>query len=123
MRKLLIALALTLPMAMPAKAAAWVAYCYGKDAQYSQEIGGVGYLHVGRGDDTYETLRLNQSFYDGKVLCGTADPKAPQVSEQIAQVCVDKPNKSISVLYLGQPAHGNPPRELSPYCDAKVTAH
>ncbi len=123
MRKLFIAVALALLMPMQAKAAAWVAYCYGKDTQYSQEIGGVGYLHVGRGDDTYETLRLNQTYYDGKVLCGTADPKSTQVSELIAQVCVDKPNKAISVLYLGQAAHGNPPRELSPYCDAKVTAH
>lgn len=123
MRILFFVLALAALTPTPANAAAWVAYCFGRDAQYMQEIGGVGFFHIGQGDGTYETQRLNQTFYDGNVVCGMANPKAPQVSEQIAQVCADKTHKTIFVLYQGQGARGIPPKEPTPYCDAKITVH
>jgi len=84
--------------AAAAHAEGWMAVCAGQEVQYIQTIGGAGYFHVPTGDGSYDTQKLVQSFYDGKVLCGTADPKAPRALSDVAEVCADKAQKTVAIM-------------------------
>jgi hypothetical protein len=122
MRRLILIAAFAVLMPGPANAAAWVAVCFGRDVQYTQDIGGVGYFHVGIGDGTYETQRLIQTYYDGNIVCAAADPKAQQISVQIGQICADKTRKVVTADFRSQ-AHTGPSKDAQIYCDARVTVH
>ncbi|MDE2184816.1 MAG: hypothetical protein KGJ78_17525 [Alphaproteobacteria bacterium] len=117
---ILVAAALT---ACAANAADWVSVCYGQDAQYMQTIGGPGYFHIGNGDGTYDTQKLTQAYYDGNIVCGTADPKAPVGSNHVGMVCADKSRKVISVMYLEQMKQKHSPKDAPAYCNARVSVH
>lgn len=125
--------AIAAPKAKPAKPApaakaapaakqdTWFVICFGQDAQYTQVIGGAGFFHEGNGDRTYQTQKLLQSFYDGNTVCSIADPKAPQSSSGIAEVCVDRAAKTLSVLYTSDTNTKRViPKNASPYCRAHI---
>lgn len=86
--------------AAPAKAAeaTWIAICFGEDAQYTQTIGGAGYFHLGTGQHSYQTQKLVQTSYDGNQVCAVADPKAPHSDSNVALICANLANKTISVM-------------------------
>ncbi len=119
----LVILAVLAATATVAQAADWVAVCYGQDAQYMQTIGGAGYFHVGNGDGTYDTQKLTQTYYDGNIVCGTADPKAPRAANHVGVVCADKTRKVISALDLDAMAHKNAAKDAPVYCNARVSVH
>jgi hypothetical protein len=122
MRALLIAAAVAALTSSAAQAEdTWIAICFGQDAQYTQTVGGPGFFHVGNGDRTYDTQKLLQSFYDGKTVCATPDPKAPRASSGVAEVCANKDTKMISVMPLttGMPKPVTP-LNASPYCKARI---
>jgi hypothetical protein len=119
MRTLLLAAALA-ALTSAANAEDWIAVCYGQDAQYTQTVGGKGYFHVANNNGTYDTQKLVQSHYDGNILCGTADPKAPRALSEVSEVCADKTKKTISVMFLSDTAHPVTPGNAKPYCAARV---
>jgi opacity protein-like surface antigen len=122
MRALFLSAAVALA-APAAYATDWIAICYGQDAQYTQTIGGAGYIHVGNGDGTYNTQKLKQTYYDGKIICGSADPNAPRSADNIAEVCANKTKNTISVMYGSDVAKGLKPENATPYCNARVSVH
>ena len=120
MRLLLLAAGLLLTTA--ANAQDWIAVCYGKDSQYTQTIGGPGYFHVANNNGTYDTQKLVQSFYDGNIVCGTADSRAPTAMSEVAEVCVDKVKKTISVMTRADDAGKKiTPQNAREYCTARVS--
>lgn len=110
--------------AKPTPAAAeqtWISICFGEDTQYTQTVGGAGYFHVGNGDRTYDTQKLVQSFYDGTTICATPDPKAPRAASNIALICANKVEKTISVLYQRDTQTKMVlPKNALPYCRARI---
>jgi hypothetical protein len=120
--RLLIAAAV-LALSPAAYAADWVAVCYGQDAQYMQTIGGAGYFHLGLGDGSYSTQKLHQTYYDGNMVCGSADPKAPESAEHVGMVCADITRKAITLMYKDDLSHGKSPKDAPVYCTARVSVH
>ena len=119
MRLLLLAAGLLLTTA--ANAQDWIAVCYGKDSQYTQTIGGPGYFHVANNNGTYDTQKLVQSFYDGNIVCGTADSRAPTAMSEVAEVCADKVKKTISVMTLADDVGKKiTPQNAREYCTARI---
>lgn len=103
------------------KEVTWIGICFGEDTQYTQTIGGAGFFHVGNGDRTYQTQKLVQSFYDGKTVCATPDPKAPRASSEVAEVCANLDTKYISVLYQRDTQTKMViPKNALPYCKARI---
>ena len=84
--------------AKPAAEETWIAICFGEDAQYTQTIGGAGYFHLGTGSRSYQTQKLVQTSYDGNQVCAVADPKAPHADSNVALICANLANKTISVM-------------------------
>jgi hypothetical protein len=120
MRLLLLAAAMT-GLVTSAHAADWIAVCYGQDSQYTQTIGGGGYFHVANNNGTYDTQKLVESFYDGNIVCGTADPKAPKALSEVAEVCADKTKKTVSVMTLADDVGKRiTPQNARVYCSARI---
>jgi len=119
--RMLLAAATLAALAPAAGAEDWIAVCYGRDAQYTQTIGGEGYFHVGNGDRTYDTQKLLQSFHDGNRVCGTADTRAPRASSGISEVCADKANKTVSVMFLSETGKRITPENATLYCQARIS--
>ena len=107
--------------AAAAQAEGWMAICGGQEVQYIQTIGGAGYFHVPAGNGTYDTQKLVQSFYDGKVLCGTADPKAPRALSEVAEVCADKAKKTVAIMKFGDKKPLTP-QNAQVICEARIDA-
>jgi hypothetical protein len=104
-----------------ANAGDWIAVCYGEDAQYTQTISGQGFFHVANGNGTYDTQKLVQNFYDGNVVCGVVDPKAPKAMSEVAEVCADKVKKTISVMTIADDVGKKiTPQNAHVYCTARV---
>ncbi|GAA0531278.1 hypothetical protein FHS83_002657 [Rhizomicrobium palustre] len=101
------------------KAKTLIGICFGQDAQYTQTLGGAGFIHIGNGDRTYQTQKLVQNFNDGKTICGAADPKAPVSSNDIVEVCATLETKTISVLYRSDNKPVTP-KNASPICTARI---
>jgi|GEM_PF-1050808 len=107
--------------AAQAKEVTWIGICFGEDTQYTQTINGPGFFHVGNGDRTYDTQKLVQSFYDGKTVCATPNPKAPRASSGVAEVCANLDTKYISVLYQRDTQTKMViPKNALPYCKARI---
>jgi hypothetical protein len=122
MRVLSLAFALlALTTAASAAEQNWIAVCFGEDAQYMQTIGGKGYFHVANGDRTYDTQKLVQSYYDGNMVCGIPDEKAPRATSDIALICANKTTKMVSVLYRRDTVTKMVrPSNALPYCKARI---
>lgn len=117
----LLALPLCLALTAPAEAGAvWSASCTGMDVQYLQTIGGDGFLHLGNPDGSYTTIKLKQSYFNGKVVCGTSGKAGPN---QIAAVCADNQAQVIRLVYGSQVAKGIKPENTATYCEAQVTVN
>lgn len=99
----------------------WIAQCLGADAQYTQTVGGAGFFHVTIDGHTYDTQKLVQVFFNGKMVCAVPDPKAPRANSDIALVCADNAAKKINVLYQSE-AEGRTirPSDALPYCSARI---
>jgi hypothetical protein len=122
MRGLSIAVVAAAALAPAAQAGLWTASCTDRDGvQYVQTIGGDGYLHYGRGDGTFTTVKLKQSFYDGKVVCGSV-PAKPAPGE-IAAICADEEKQTIRVETGAYLAKGVEPEAAPVYCPAVVSAN
>ena len=119
MRLMLLAAGLALTSA--ANAADWIAVCFGQDSQYTQTINGSGYFHIANGNGTYDTQKLVQSYYDGNIVCGTVDPKAPQAMSEVAEVCADKVKKTVTVMTLADDVGKKiTPQNAHVYCSARI---
>ena len=104
-----------------ANAADWIAVCFGQDSQYTQTIGGAGYFHVANNNGTYDTQKLVQSFYDGNIVCGTVDPKAPKALSEVAEVCADRNKRTVSVMTLADDVGKRiTPQNARVYCTARI---
>ena len=79
--------------------ATWIAACYdGRTLQYSQTLGGNGFLYLDIGDGDYQRIALVQSSYDGKTICSVDDVRTPGVTH-LLKVCADAENNTITVSY------------------------
>ncbi len=106
------------------KAKSWVAVCMdGKDAQYTQTIGGVGYFHLGDDNGSYQTLRLTQTFYDGTAVCGAVDTKLPAGTTPIGQVCANRSRNTIYFKYRDAKDTTLPDEKVGVFCQAMVTVY
>lgn len=104
-----------------AHAADWIAVCYGQDTQYTQTVNGPGYFHVANGNGTYDTQKLVQNYYDGNIVCGMADPKAPKAMSEVAEVCADKIKKTVSVMTVADDVGKKiTPQNAHVYCTARI---
>jgi len=120
MRVLTVAAALA-ALAGAANAEDWIAVCFGQDSQYTQTVGGAGYFHVANGNGTYDTQKLVQNYYDGTIVCGIADPKAPLAMSEVAEVCADKVKNTVSVMTLADDVGKRiTPQNARVYCTARV---
>ncbi len=122
MRILFLAAALA-ALTSAANAEDWIAICYGQDVQYTQTIGGKGFFHVANNNGTYDTQKLVQSYYDGNIVCGTADTRAPRANSEVSEVCADKAKKTISVMYLNDTQHRIAPENAKLFCTARVSVY
>ena len=121
MRVLLLAAGLA-ALTTAANAEDWIAVCYGQDSQYTQTVGGPGFFHVANNNGTYDTQKLVQTYYDGNVLCGTADSRAPRAMSEVAEVCADKTKKTISVMTIADDVGKKiTPQNARVYCTARVS--
>jgi hypothetical protein len=130
MRRLLFAVALaalattSANAAKDAKSKDWVAVCTdGKDAQYTQTIGGVGYFHLGDDNGSYQTLRVSQTFYDGTAVCGAVDTKLPPGATPIGQVCANKSRETIYFKYRDAKDTNLPDEKVGVFCKAMITEY
>lgn len=107
----------------PATAAGlWTAACSDeKQVQYQQIVGGEGYLHADRGDGKFETIKLKQSYFDGKTICGKVAVKT--APNEIAAVCADNEHQVIRVATGSDLAKGLVPEKAATYCPAIVSAN
>ncbi len=122
MRGISYAAILAVFLAPAANAAVWSAACYGQNnVQYLQTIGGEGYLHYGKGDGTYTSVKLKQSYFDGKVVCGSTTAKAKD--NEVGAVCADNQGQSIRLVYGSQLAKGVRPEKAPVYCQASVSVN
>jgi len=121
MRTLLLATALMV-LTPAANAASWISVCLSKDVQYTQTIGGPGYFHASIGGGAYDTQKLVQSHYDGNMVCGVRDPKAPVAQSGVTEVCADKANGEIKVMLEGDKKPLTP-KNAAMYCKASVRVY
>lgn len=105
----------------PAEAGLWTAACQDQQIQYQQITGAEGYLHVSRGDGTYTTIKLKQSFLDAKMICGSVAAKVG--ANDIATVCADKDGQTIRVLKGADRAKGVKPDKAPVFCQAVVNVN
>jgi len=117
----LLALAAFVALTSGAEAALWTAACNDeKQLQYQQIIGQEGYLHQGS-NGSYETIKLKQSYFDGKIVCGSVAAKAGP--NEVAAICADNAGQLIRVLTGAQLAKGMRPEKAPVYCRATVSAN
>jgi opacity protein-like surface antigen len=122
MRKFLLIAAVAALTPAAANAATWVAVCTdGKNVQYNQTIGGVGFLYLKTDKGIYQTARLAQTFSNAAVVCGTVYENAPAGAEPITQVCAYKTRKIISLRYRDPTKPGSSIQDAGTFCAAKVT--
>ena len=122
MRKFLLIAALAALTPVAANAATWVAVCTdGKNVQYNQTIGGVGFLYLKTDKGIYQTARLAQTFSNAMVVCGTVYGNAPAGAEPITQVCANKTRKIISLRYQDPTKPGSKLQDAGTFCTATVT--
>ena len=122
MRKLLLIAAVAALMPAAANAATWVAVCTdGKNLQYNQTIGGVGFIYLKTDKGIYQTARLAQTFFNKIVVCGTVYGNAPAGAEPITQVCVNKNRKIIHLRYQDPTKPGTTIQDAGTFCSATVT--
>ncbi len=120
MRRLLCVMLVMAASVPAAQAGVWTAACSGQnEIQYQQTVNGDGYLHLGQGDGTFTTLKLKQTYYDGKMICGGTGGKAQ--ANQIGAICADNANQTIRVEYGSQLAKGVRPEKAPVYCEAQVS--
>ena len=121
MRKCMACLA-ALITAVPAWAGQiWTAACQnGNDAQYVQTINGAGRFSTPNGSGTYTSLAVNQSYYDGKVVCALTGVKN---ADKIGEVCADTDRGTITVLSVDQLDKHAKPQDAAVYCKAAITIH
>ncbi len=120
MRAFISVMILVAVSAPAAQAAVWTAECSGqKEIQYQQVLNGNGYLHLGQGDGSFTTVKLKQTYYDGKMVCGGTGSKAS--ANQIGAVCADNTDQTIRVEYGSQLAKGVRPEKAPVYCQAQVS--
>ncbi len=119
MRAFLFAMVLAVAAAPAAEAGLWTAACTGQQQiQYVQTVGGDGYLHFAQGDGSYTSIKLKQSYYDGKMVCGTTGGKA--APNEVSAVCADNESQTIRIVYGSQTAKGVRPEKAPVYCQAVV---
>jgi hypothetical protein len=120
MRAFIGAMILTAASVPAAEATVWTAACSGQnEIQYQQVLNGDGYLHLGQSDGTFTTVKLKQTYYDGKMVCGGTGSKAQ--ANQIGAICADNANQTIRVEYGSQLAKGVRPEKAPVYCQAQVS--
>lgn len=111
-----VALLLTAPAA---QAAVWTAACTGQNqTQYVQTIGGDGYLHFAQSNGAFTSIKLKQSYYNGKTVCGTTGGKAG--ANEVGAVCADNDKQAIRLVYGSQMSKGLRPEKAPVYCQAVV---
>ena len=122
MRKFLLIAALAALTPAAANAATWVAVCTdGKNVQYNQTIGGVGFLYLKTDKGIYQTARLAQTFSNGTVVCGTVYDNAPAGAEPITQICINKSRKIIHLRFQDPTKAGSKLQDAGTFCTATVT--
>jgi hypothetical protein len=117
----LIATAAFAAVMFPAKAAdVWSATCTNVGSvQYMQTIGGEGFLHLGNPDGSFTSIKLKQSYFDGKVVCGATTAKPGP--KEIGGICADNDAQKIRLIYGLQITSHIKPGAVASYCDAQVT--
>lgn len=96
----------------------WTAICRdARDANYTQNIGGMGTLNQGLGDGSYQSVAVKQTSYDGKTVCAAA-----QGAAAFAQVCADN-ERQIIYFKLRDQKHPKAPLQDAFYCRALVKIH
>lgn len=119
MRAFLFVTALAAVSLPAAQAAVWTAACTGQNqTQYVQTVGGEGFLHLAQSDGAFTSIKLKQSYFDGKTICGSTAAKAGP--NQIAAICADNDGQTIRIVYGSQEAKGVRPENAPVYCQAVV---
>jgi len=122
MNKLLLIAALAGSTAAAANAASWVAVCNdGKNVQYIQTVGGVGFLYLKTDKEFYQTARLSQISFDGETLCGAVHDNAATGAEPVTQVCINKAHQEITLKYKDPTVKGGALQDVGAFCPATVT--
>ena len=122
MRKFLLIAALAASTTAAANATTWIAVCKdGKNVQYNQTVGGVGFLYLKTDKDIYQTARLSQTFFDGEAICGAVQANAPAGAEPVTQVCTNKSRQVIYLKYKDPTVHGGSVQDAGVFCKAIVT--
>lgn len=104
--------------------ATWIAACYdGKTLQYSQTIGGKGFLYLDVGEGDYQRIALIQNSYNGNVICSVDDSVVPPGGEHFLKVCADATNNIITLKYTDPVKKKLLIDDAAPYCKAAVTVH
>lgn len=116
-----LSLAILAACAPGAQAALWTAECHGGALQYQQITGAEGYIHLNQGNGTYETVKLKQTYDDGKIVCGSVAAKAGP--NQIAAICADNDKQAIRIVTGAQFAKGLKPEKAPVYCQAIVNVN
>jgi opacity protein-like surface antigen len=122
MRKFLLIAALAASTAAAANATTWIAVCNdGKNVQYNQTEGGVGFLYLKTDKGIYQTARLAQTSFDGEAICGTVNANAPAGAEPITQVCMSKSRQIIYLKYKDPSVSGSSVKDAGVFCKATVS--
>jgi hypothetical protein len=101
-----------------AQAGMWVSACQDQQVQYQQIIGGEGYLHDAKGDGTYTTVKVKQSFLSAKMVCGAVPAKVADT--EAAVVCADSEHQTLRIIRGAQLAKGMKPDKAPVLCQAVV---
>jgi hypothetical protein len=118
MRGLLVAVLLA---TAPAQAGLWTSACQDRQIQYQQITGGEGYLHADRGDGTFTTVKLKQSFISPQMICGTVPAKVGD--DETATVCADQQHQTIRILRGADLKKGVKPDKATVLCQAVVSVN
>ena len=122
MRKFLLIAALAALTPTAANAATWVAVCNdGKNVQYNQTIGGMGFLYLKTPMGTYQTARLSQTHASKGIVCGAVYSNTPPGAEPVTQVCADIVRKVIYLKYQDPTKPGSSVVGAGTFCTATVT--
>lgn len=117
MRRLI---SLVLFAAVPAQAGMWTAACRDQQVQYQQITGAEGYLHVAKGDGSFATVKLKQSFLSDTMVCGAVPAKV--ADNETAVICADNEHQTLRVIRGAQLAKGMKPTEAPVLCQAVVNS-
>jgi hypothetical protein len=118
MRALLVTVLL---VTAPAEAGLWTSACQSQQIQYQQITGAEGYLHVARGDGSYTTVKLKQSFLSDTMVCGSVPAKV--AADEVAAICADRDDQTIRLLRGADLAKGMKPEKAPVFCPAVVNVN